>query len=152
VPDVTFANPDDDAIAKLLRAARIIAIVGLSPDRNRPSYGVAHGLERFGYRIVPVNPNIEVWNGRRAASDLASACGMLAQGERIDVVDVFRRPEYVDSIVDDCIELGLPMLWLQLGVVNVAAAARARAAGITTVMDSCLYVERAKLGGSVPSS
>lgn len=141
-----FHNPDAETIATLLQRARIIAIVGLSADPSRPSHGVARGLQRFGYRIIPVTPSADTVLGERAVPDLDHLGAVLAAGEQVDIVDVFRRPEHVAGIVDDCIRLGLPALWLQDGVVDEAAAARARDAGIVTVMDRCLWRDRAALG------
>jgi uncharacterized protein len=140
-----FVNPPAAEIAKLLRAARIIAIVGLSADRTRPSHGVARALQRFGYRIIPVNPNEESILGEPAVASLGQLSEVLGPDERVDIVDVFRRPVHVAGIVDDCIRLKLPALWLQEGVVDEAAAGRAVRAGIFTVMDRCLFKERAAL-------
>ena len=140
-----FVNPQAQHIARLLRAARIIAIVGLSPDRTRPSHGVAKALQRFGYRIVPVNPFSESILGEPAVASLAQVAEVLGPDERIDIVDVFRRREHVAGVVDECIRLTLPALWLQEGVVDEAAATRAVQAGILTVMDRCLFKERAAL-------
>ena len=141
-----FHNPDAETIATLLQRARVIAIVGLSADPTRPSHGVARGLQRFGYRIIPVTPSADTVLGERAVPDLDHLGAVLAAGEQVDIVDVFRRPEHVAGIVDDCIRLGLPALWLQDGVIDAAAAARAQAAGIVTVMDRCLWRDRAALG------
>jgi len=140
-----FVNPHAQHIARLLRAARIIAIVGLSPDRTRPSHGVAKASQRFGYRIVPVNPFAESILGEPAVASLAQVAEVLGPDERIDIVDVFRRREHVAGVVDECIRLTLPALWLQEGVVDEAAATRAVQAGILTVMDRCLFKERAAL-------
>ena len=140
-----FVNPKTEDIARLLRAARTIAIVGLSPDRTRPSHGVAKALQRFGYRIVPVNPFAESILGEPAVASLDQLPEVLDRDERIDIVDVFRRPQHVPGIVADCIRLELPALWLQEGVVDEAAAVRAVRAGILTVMDRCLFKERAAL-------
>jgi uncharacterized protein len=140
-----FQNPDQAQIAARLRAAHIIAVVGLSADPSRPSQRVARALQPFGYRIIPVTPAAPRILGERAVSGLERLGEVLAPGERVDIVDVFRRPEHVSAIVDDCIRLGLPALWLQEGVVDERAAARARAAGIFTVMDRCILRERAAL-------
>jgi predicted CoA-binding protein len=140
-----FPNPPPAEIARRLRAARTIAIVGLSPDRTRPSHGVAKALQRFGYRIVPVNPFAESILGEPAVASLDQLPEVLGRDERVDMVDVFRRPQHVAGIVDDCIRLELPALWLQEGVVDEAAAARAVQAGIFTVMDRWLFKERAAL-------
>ena len=140
-----FLNPKAEEVAKLLRAARTIAIVGLSPDRTRPSHGVAKALQRFGYRIIPVNPFAESILGEPAVPSLDQLPEVLASDERVDIVDVFRRPEHIAGIVEACIRLQLPALWLQEGVVDESAAARAVQAGIFTVMDRCLFRERAAL-------
>ena len=140
-----FANPPADQIAALLRSARTIAVVGLSADRTRPSHGVARALQRFGYRIIPVTPNAESILGEPAVATLDLLPEALARDERVDIVDVFRRPEHVAGIVSDCIRLQLPALWLQEGVIDREAAERAVQAGIFTVMDRCLFKERAAL-------
>ena len=140
-----FRNPPPQQIAKLLDAARIIAVVGLSPDRTRPSHGVARALQRFGYRIVPVNPFAESILGEPAVGSLDQLGEVLGPDEPVDIVDVFRRAEHVPGIVADCIRLRLPALWLQETVVDEAAATRAAQAGIFTVMDRCLFRERAAL-------
>jgi uncharacterized protein len=140
-----FVNPPADQIAALLRSARTIAVVGLSADRTRPSHGVARALQRFGYRIIPVTPNAESILGEPAVATLDLLPEALARDERVDIVDVFRRPEHVAGIVSDCIRLQLPALWLQEGVIDREAAERAVQAGIFTVMDRCLFKERAAL-------
>jgi uncharacterized protein len=140
-----FTNPPTETIARLLRDARTIAVVGLSPDPTRPSHGVARALQRFGYRVIPVNPSVEIVLGEPAVASLAQLPEVLEADEHVDIVDVFRRPEYVAGIVDECIRLGLPAVWLQEGVVDRTAAERAAAAGIFTVMDRCLFKERAAL-------
>ncbi len=140
-----FTNPSSEQIAEVLHAARVIAVVGLSADPTRPSHGVARALQRFGYRIIPVTPSAEVILGEQAVPDLAHLSEALGPGERVDIVDVFRRPEHVAGIVDECIRLRLPAIWLQDGVIDAGAAERARTAGIFTVMDRCLFRDRAAL-------
>jgi uncharacterized protein len=140
-----FANPSTEQITQLLRSTRIIAVVGLSADRTRPSHGVARALQRFGYRIIPVTPTADIILGEHAVPDLDHLPEVLAPEERVDVVDVFRRPEHVAGIVDACIRLRLPALWLQDGVIDETAAERARRAGIFTVMDRCLFRDRKAL-------
>jgi uncharacterized protein len=139
---MSFSNPPAQAIAELLRGARTIAVVGLSDNPHRPSYEVASSLRDHGYRIIPVNPGLAVWKGTRAVPDLEHARELLGPGERIDIVNVFRRPQFVSGIVEDCIRLGLPALWLQLGVIDGAAAQRAVGAGIRVVMNLCIKIER----------
>jgi predicted CoA-binding protein len=141
-----FQNPSTDEITALLRSAKTIAMVGLSADPSRPSHSVARALRRFGYRVIPVTPAADSVLGERAVPDLDHVQDVLRPGEKIDVVDVFRRPEHVAAIVEDCIRLKLPALWLQQGVIDETAAERARAAGIFTVMDRCIYRDRAALG------
>jgi uncharacterized protein len=140
-----FSNPPTARIAELLRSARTIAVVGLSTDPGRPSHRVACALQGFGYRIIPVNPHATQVLGERAVAQLGDLPQVLGPGERVDVVDVFRQSQYVAAIVDDCIRLSLPALWLQDGVVDDHAASRAVAAGIFTVMDRCMLRDRAAL-------
>lgn len=140
-----FANPRADEIAKLLRAAHTIAVLGLSADHTRPSHGVARAMQRFGYRIIPVTPSAESILGEPAVASLEQLPEVLGGDERVDIVDVFRRPEHVAGIVSDCIRLRLPALWLQEGVLDQAAAQRAVQAGIFTVMDRCIFKDRAAL-------
>ena len=138
-----FDNPGKPEIEAFLKRIGSIAILGLSETPGRSSYTVAKALQKFGYRIVPVNPSATEILGVRAWPDLESA---LKGAGPIDVVDVFRRPEHVAAIVDDCIRLRVPALWLQDGVIDEAAANKARAAGIFTVMDRCMFRERSILG------
>jgi predicted CoA-binding protein len=140
-----FANPPGAEIAALLERAAVIAVVGLSRDPTRPSHGVARALQRFGYRIVPVTPMAEMILGELAVPSLAQLPEVLSSDEQVDIVEVFRRPQHVPGIVEECIRLRLPALWLQDGVIDAAAAARAQAAGIFTVMDRCLFRDRAAL-------
>jgi len=137
-------NPGNQEIDALLRGARTIAILGLSETPGKPSHNVARALQKFGYRIVPVNPTATEILGEKAWPDLESA---LRNAGPVDIVDVFRRPEHVAAIVDEAIRLKVPALWLQEGVVDEAAAQKARAAGIFTVMDRCIYKMRAALVG-----
>lgn len=134
-----FSNPDDARIRDLLERARTVAVVGLSGNEERPSFGVARALQGFGYRIIPVNPNVDEVLGERAVDSVADLPGS------VDIVDVFRRPEHVAGIVDEAIAAGVPALWLQEGVVDRRAARRAVEAGITVVMDRCMYKEYNRL-------
>ena len=124
-----------DEIGELLKRSKTIAVVGLSDSPLRPSYGVSAYMQSHGYRIVPVNPEINGSLGERAVPALADV------REQIDLVDVFRRSEFVPEIVDEAIRLKVPAIWLQEGVVHEAAAAKARKAGITVVMDKCILKE-----------
>ncbi len=103
-------------------------------------------MQSFGYRIIPVTPTASAVLGERSVADLDHLHEVLGPGEKVDIVDVFRRPEHVAAIVDDCVRLKLPALWLQDGVIDPAAAERAQRAGIFTVMDRCLYRDRAAAG------
>ncbi len=140
-----FDNPPREQIDALLRRARTLAVVGLSGDPARTSHGVSAAMQRFGYRVIPVNPAIDATLGERAVPTLAQLGEVLGAGEGVDIVNVFRRPGHVAGIVDECIALGLPALWLQEGVIDEAAALRARDAGIFVVMDRCIYRDRARL-------
>lgn len=136
-----FLNPSNDEIRELLRSIRTIAVVGFSPKPDRPSYHVARALQDFGYRIIPVRPHLAEGLGQKAYAKLGDL------PEVPDLVDVFRAPDAVDEIVDDCIAMGVKRLWLQETVVNEPAALRARAAGILVVMDRCIFKDyRALLG------
>ena len=128
-----FANPPPDQIRSLLQEVKTIAVVGLSPHPDRPSYRVARSMQGFGYRIVPVRPAVAEVLGEKAYPKLSDI------PNPVDLVDVFRSANQIDPIVDECIALGIKRLWLQDGVVNQEAAERARAAGITVVMDRCLW-------------
>lgn len=130
-----FENPDPDQLCAMLKEVRTIAVIGLSPRPERPSYYVAQALQRFGFRIIPVRPAISEVLGEKAYPTLADV------PEKIDLVNVFRTQEYIDAIVDDCLKLGIKRLWIQQGIINEAAALRARENGMTVVMDRCIMVE-----------
>jgi len=134
-----FENPSLQDICKLLREVHTIAVVGLSPNAARPSFGVAKALQSFGYRIFPVRPLISDVLGEKAYPDLESL------PEVPDIVEVFRAAEHVPAIVDSCIKLGVRKLWLQDGVVHEEAALRAQQAGITVVMDRCMFRDHTHL-------
>ncbi len=128
-----FENPDRDQRCALLQLVKTIAVVGLSPNPARPSHGVSAAMRGFGYNIIPVHPAAKAVLGVKAYARLADI------DVPVDLVNVFRQPEFVSGIVDECIALGFKALWLQDGVIDEAAAARARAAGILVVMDRCIY-------------
>jgi predicted CoA-binding protein len=138
---MSFANPPIDEIRALLRRVRTIAVVGLSPKPERPSHAVARALQGFGYRIVPVRPASTEVLGEKAYAQLRDV------PPPIDLVDVFRAAEHLDALVDDCLALGIPAIWIQEGIVNEAAAQRARDAGMTVVMDRCIYKDYVALCG-----
>ena len=124
-----------DQITDMLKNAKTIAVIGLSADRTRPSYGVSEYMQSQGYRIIPVHPTAEKVLGEKVYRSLAEI------PEKIDIVDVFRRPDAVPAIVDEVIALKLPALWLQETVVHEEAAAKARKAGVKVVMDHCILKE-----------
>lgn len=128
-----FTNPSPQAIKALLENAKSIAVVGISPRPERPSHRIASRLVGWGYQVIPVRPAISEVLGLKAYARLSDVPGP------IDLVDVFRNPEDAGPIVDECIALGVPAVWLQEGVVNEAAAQRALDAGMTVVMDRCIY-------------
>ena len=125
----------EDAIGHLLQSARTIAVVGLSPSPLRPSHGVAAYLQSHGYRIIPVNPEVKNVLGEKSYPSL------LDVPEKIDVVDIFRRSEFVPPIVDQAIQLKVAAVWMQEGVIHEEAAKKARAARILVVMDRCMLKE-----------
>lgn len=134
-----FQNPAPDEIKALLSRVKHIAVVGLSPKPNRPSFVVARAMQGFGYRIIPVRPALSEVLGEQAYPSLAEV------PDRIDLVDAFRAAEHLDELVDECIRLKLPALWIQEGIVNQAAAERARDAGLFVVMDRCIYKDYVSL-------
>ena len=134
-----FQNPAPNEIKALFSRVKHIAVVGLSPKPNRPSYTVARALQGFGYHIVPVRPAVQEVLGEQAYPSLSDVPGA------IDLVDAFRAAEHLDALVDECIRLCLPALWIQEGIVNEAAAERARAAGMFVVMDRCIYKDYVSL-------
>jgi predicted CoA-binding protein len=127
-------------VSAILHSARTIAVVGLSGKRFRPSYGVAEYLQRAGYRIIPVNPHETVVLGEKCYPDLD------AVPEPIDIVDVFRRSEFVPEIVEAAIRKGATAVWMQEGVIHEQAARRAEAAGLTVIMDRCILKDHRRLG------
>jgi uncharacterized protein len=129
----------DASIEHILREARTIAVVGLSPKPDRPSYEVAHYLQQRGYRIIPVNPTVDQVLGEQSYPDLPSV------PEKVDVVDIFRRSEDVPPIVEQAIQIGAKAIWMQEGVISEAAATRAREAGMDVVMDRCMLKEHRQL-------
>jgi uncharacterized protein len=130
-------------VESMLRAARTIAVVGISPRPERDSYRVARYLKEHGYRIVPVNPGSDEMLGERCYPELAAVPAEVS----IDIVDVFRRVEFVPEIVAQAIARGVRAVWLQLGLVDHVSAAAARRAGVAMVMDLCIKVEHARLLG-----
>lgn len=136
---MNFVQPDDAALRALFDRVRTIAVVGLSPQPARPSYVVAQAMQRYGFRIVPVRPLVDAVLGEKAYPGLADI------PFPVDLVDVFRAAEHVPAIVDACVALHLPAIWIQEGIVHEAAAQRAQAAGMTVVMDRCLLKDYVRL-------
>ena len=130
----------NDEIRELLTKSKTIAVVGLSSNPLRPSVGVSQYMQHKGYRIIPVNPNEQTALGERSYGSLAEV------PEGIDLVDVFRRPEFVPEIVDEVIRLKIPAIWLQEGVVHQVAAQKARDAGIFVEKDRCILKEHRARG------
>ena len=138
-PDGNNPRPaPGDPITQILKTSRTIAVVGLSSKRFRPSYGVAEYLQGAGYRIIPVNPQEESVLGVRAYSRLEDI------PENVDIVDIFRRSEFVPEIVESAIKIGARAVWMQEGVIHSEAAERARSAGLVVVMDACILKEHMK--------
>jgi hypothetical protein len=125
-------------IPDLLRKSHVIAVVGLSSKKFRPSYGVAEYMQREGYRIIPVNPNEAEVLGEKAYARLEDI------PEHVDIVDIFRRSEFVAPLVEEAIRRGVSAVWMQEGVVDEAAAEKARAAGLAVVMDRCILKEHSR--------
>ena len=130
-----MTEPSSDPVRRALQQARTIAVVGLSSSPLRPSHGVAAYMQSQGYRIIPVNPRVDYVLGEKSYASL------LEVPEPIDIVNIFRRSEFVPEIVDQAIQLKAPVVWMQEGVVHERAAAKARAAGILVMMDSCILKE-----------
>ena len=131
---MSHRNPSDEDVKQLLSRATTIAVVGASSNPERPSNGIMRKLKSAGYRVIPVNPNETDVFGERAYASLLDVPGP------IDIVDVFRRPEYTPAIADQAVKVHAKALWLQSGVTNEDAAARATAGGLTVVMDECIGV------------
>lgn len=136
---MAFSNPSDDTLRDLLLRVKTIAVVGLSPKPGRPSFGVSQALQRWGYRIVPVRPAVDEVLGEKAYPSLADI------PFPVDLVDVFRAAEHIPGVVDECLAIGAPAVWIQEGIVHEAAAEKARAAGLTVVMDRCIYKDYLRL-------
>jgi predicted CoA-binding protein len=130
---------EQEQIREVLRNAKTIAVVGLSDSPLRPSYGVSAYMQAHGYRIIPVNPNCEYVLGEKSYASL------LDVPEKVDIVNVFRRSEFVPAVVDQAIQIKAPAIWMQETVIHEQAAAKARQQGIFVIMDSCILQEHRKL-------
>ncbi len=135
------ASSGDKAIRELLAKSKVIAVVGLSSKRFRPSYSVSEYMQSAGFRILPVNPNESKVLGEKAFATLDE----IPKEIRVDIVDIFRRPEEAPEVVEGAIRIGARAVWMQEGVVHEAAAARARAAGLFVVMDRCILKDHQRL-------
>jgi predicted CoA-binding protein len=144
--ELPMSNASNEEIDRILTKAKTIAVVGLSARPNRDSHMVASYLQAHGYRIVPVNPTVAEVLGERSYPDLPS----VPSGITIDVVDIFRKPEFIPKIVDAAIARGAGTVWMQLGLAHNAAAEKARAAGLTVVMDRCMKIEHARWSAHQP--
>ena len=127
--------PQTDPVTELLKRARTIAVVGLSDNPLRPSHGVSAYMQSHGYRIIPVNPQIKSSLGEQAYASL------LEVPEKIDIVDIFRRAEFVEEVVDQAIRIKAPAIWMQEDVIQEKAAEKARKAGVFVIMDRCILKE-----------
>ena len=129
-----------DPILDILKRYHTVAVVGLSSDPERASNHVGEYIKGAGYRMIPVNPNEREVFGEKSYADLEAAAAAIAP-EKIEIVDIFRRPENVPPVVDSAIAIGAKVIWMQLGIEHQSAAQKARAAGLTVVMDACIFVE-----------
>jgi predicted CoA-binding protein len=136
----------DNEIRAELQRARTIAVVGLSDRPERDSFAVARFLQRNGYRVLPVNPNL---SGRVLGEQPFASLRDIK--EHVDIVDIFRRAEFVPPVIEDAIAIGADTVWMQLGVVNLVAAQRAKQAGLNVVMDRCMAIEHRRLMRMVES-
>ena len=134
-----FQNPPDEAIRQFLLSIHRIAVVGLSPKPDRPSFGVASIMQKAAYQIIPVRPFTAEVLGEKAYASLSEVPG------KIDLVNVFRAADQIDALVDEAIALQIPAIWIQQGIINEAAALRAQAAGLFVVMDRCIKVDYLRL-------
>jgi uncharacterized protein len=137
--EMPLHNASPDELRRLLQSAHTVAVVGLSDKPDRDSYRVAAYLQRNGFRIIPVNPAVSSVLGEKSYARLEDV------PEKIDIVDVFRRPDAVPPIVDSAIAVGAKAVWMQLGIAHNAAADKARAAGLQVVMNKCILIEHARL-------
>jgi hypothetical protein len=136
---MAFQNPADETIRAILSTPQTIVVVGCSPSPDRDSHRIAQLLQRRGHRVIPVNPGHQEILGEKCYAAVRDV------PERIDMVDIFRRSEFVSLIVDDAIAAGAKIVWMQLGVIDMAAAQRAQQAGLTVIMDRCPAIEYRRL-------
>jgi uncharacterized protein len=136
---MAFQNPSDDTIKALLARPQTVAVVGCSPDPQRDSHRIAQLLKAKGHRVIPVNP------GHQTIINETCYASLRDIPEQVDMVDIFRRSEHVAPIVDEAIEAGAKIIWMQLGVIDEEAAVKAQQAGLTVVMDRCPAIEYRRL-------
>ena len=140
IPDNLKSQFGADPIADILKRYRTVAVVGLSSNPARASNHVGEYIKSAGYRMIPVNPNEREVFGEKSYADLESAAATIAP-QKIEIIDIFRRPENIPPIVDSAIAINAKVIWMQLGIEHPESAAKALAAGLVVVMDACLYVE-----------
>jgi uncharacterized protein len=144
LPDgANFPQPRADAVLELLKKYKTIAVVGLSSNPMRPSFGVTEYMQEAGYRIIPVNPNERKVLGEKSYAQLEDV------PEKIDIVNVFRRAEEVPPVVESAIRIGAKVVWMQSGIENEAAAKKALAAGLAVIQDACILVEHRRRAGEL---
>jgi len=136
---MSYQAPSNEDLKSLMQKVKTIAVVGLSPKPDRPSFSVSRAMQRFGYRIIPVHPAADEILGEKCYPNLA------AIDVPIDLVDVFRAAEHIPAVVDECLALKMPAIWIQEGIVHVPAAEKAQGAGMTVVMDRCIYKDYVQL-------
>jgi predicted CoA-binding protein len=143
IPENLNSQFSADPIVDILKRYHTVAVVGLSSDPDRASNHVGEYIKAAGYRMIPVNPNESEVLGEKSYADLESAAAAIAP-DRIEIVDIFRRPENVPPLVDSAIAVGAKVIWMQLGIEHPASAAKAQTAGLIVVMDACFYVEHTR--------
>jgi uncharacterized protein len=148
IPENLKSEFGADPIVDILKRYRTVAVVGLSSDPDRASNHVGEYIKAAGYRMIPVNPNEREVFGEKSYADLESGAAAIAP-DKIEIVDIFRRPENVPPLVDSAIAVGAKVIWMQLGIEHPEAAARAVAAGLIVVMDACFFVEHKRRRGSL---
>jgi predicted CoA-binding protein len=148
IPENRKHEFSSDPIADILERYRTVAVVGLSSDPSRASNHVGEYIKAVGYRMIPVNPNEREVFGEKAYADLESAAAATAP-KKIEIVDIFRRPENIPLVVDSAIAIGAKVVWMQMGIEHEAAAAKAVAAGLIVVDDACFFAEHKRRRGSL---
>jgi predicted CoA-binding protein len=148
IPETLKQEFSADPIADILKRYRTVAVVGLSSDPDRASNHVGAYIKAVGYRTIPVNPNEREVGGEKSYADLESAAAAIAPA-KIEIVDIFRRPENIPPVVESAIAIGAKIIWMQLGIEHEQAAAKAVSAGLVVVMDACFFVEHKRRRSSL---